>query len=154
MADPPPNFEKIVTDAAQREIPAPEAEGSSPDLSIDLEQYRFQFQLDCLEAQLSQLNENHKLRLSYTGRIFWLVIGWLVAVVSSIALSGFSFHGFRLSDGVIIAFITSTTVNVVGLFVIVAKWMYPTGSSPDSAEALEKRASDLKRWQNFRATHD
>lgn len=144
MADPVQNYEQIVTAAAEREIPESGPEGASPDLGIDLEEYRLQFQLECLNSQLRQLNDNHNLRLSYTGKIFWLVVAWLVAVVASIALSGFSCHGFRLSDNVIIAFITSTTVNVVGLFVIVAKWMYPTGSFLDSAETLGTRASGLK----------
>jgi hypothetical protein len=144
VADPAQNYEQIVTAAAEREVPESAAEGSSPDLGIDLEESRLQFQLDCLDTQLRQLNDNHRLRLSYTGKIFWLVVAWLAAVVLSVALSGFNCGGFRLSDGVIIAFITSTTINVVGLFVIVAKWMYPSGSHPDSPETLEKRADGLK----------
>jgi hypothetical protein len=45
-----------------------------------------------------------------------------------IASSGFGYKSFELPDGVLIAFIASTTVNVVGLFVLVAKWMYPAGT--------------------------
>jgi hypothetical protein len=152
VADTAQDFEQIVTAAAEREAPETGPEGASPDLGIDLEEYRLQFQLGCLDAQLRQLNDNHRLRLAYTGKIFCLVVGWLVAVISSIALSGFSRSGFRLSDSVIIAFITSTTVNVVGLFVIVAKWMYPSGSHSDSAGTLEKRAGDLRHGQDSTAT--
>jgi hypothetical protein len=33
---------------------------------------------------------------------------------------------FELSDAVLIALITTTTVNVLGLFYIVARWLFPS----------------------------
>lgn len=38
-------------------------------------------------------------------------------------------HDLRLAYTVLVAIITSTAVNVVGLFVLIAKWMYPANSS-------------------------
>jgi len=32
---------------------------------------------------------------------------------------------FALSDKVLIAFITSTTASVIGIFYVVAKWLFP-----------------------------
>lgn len=125
-----------------------------PDLSLSLEAYQLQFQLGCLNSQLGHLNDNHNLRLEYTGKIYWLVALWLAGVVTCIALSGFGAKGFKLSDNVLIAFITSTTINVVGLFVLVAKWMYPTSSRSDSAEALRAQADGMGMKINSAAASD
>jgi hypothetical protein len=107
--------------------------------------------LECLISQLNQQNDNHRLRLAYTGKIYGLVVGWLVCVLLCVACSGFSYKGFRLSDSVLLAFITSTTVTVVGLFVLVAKWMYPTADRPPTAEGLEKRATEIVKRKDRKA---
>jgi len=78
-------------------------------------------------TRLKEAQDTHRLRLGYAGRIFWLVSAWLVCVAVAVYLSGFKLKGFELSSEVLIAFITSTTINVVGLFVVVAKWMFPNG---------------------------
>ena len=84
---------------------------------------------------IHEAKEIHDLRVRYTDKIFYVVCGWLICVVVSVLLSGFQSWGFRLSDSVQIAFITSTTVNVVALFVVVAKWLYATGPrKPDASK--------------------
>ncbi|MCC6589759.1 MAG: hypothetical protein IT168_23900 [Bryobacterales bacterium] len=73
-----------------------------------------------------------------------LVACWLGCVALCIFLSGIRLWGFELSEKVLIAFITSTTINVVGLFVVVAKWMYqpipPRRFSPELPAAATERA--------------
>ncbi len=59
-------------------------------------------------------------------RIFWIMAGWLIAVILCVAFEGFRVFGFHLSDTVVIAFITTTTVNVIGLGYIVAKFFFPS----------------------------
>ena len=93
-----------------------------PDLSLSLDKHKS----DLLKQELKEAQDTHKLRLGYTGKIFWLVVAWLVCVLAAVLMSGFSVGGFSLSDKVIITFITSTTINVVGLFLVVAKWMFPS----------------------------
>ena len=51
---------------------------------------------------------------------------------SRVGLTGFAVWGFNITDTVLVAFIISTTANIVGLFVLVAKWMC-TANSPDKA---------------------
>jgi len=140
----PKDLEEIVSEAAAAEAPPPLPPEPLPDLGIDLEEHKLAFQLQCLEQELQAIKDTHGLRLSYTGRIFWLVVAWLASVVTCVIFSGFKLRGFDLSDSVLIAFITSTTVTVVGLFVMVAKWMYPSGrESPDGKE-LHSRADALR----------
>jgi hypothetical protein len=84
-----------------------------------------------------------------------MTVIWLTSVLVFVALSGFKASGlflaydgyriypvpttldlssecancwrfyFTLSDKVLIAFITSTTASVIGIFIIVAKWLFP-----------------------------
>lgn len=63
-------------------------------------------------------------RGKYTSRLYWLMVGWMGAVYAVIVLSGLTAWGFKLSDAVLIALITGTTANVIGLFVIVARYLF------------------------------
>jgi len=139
----PEDLNKIIASAAETEQPSPPPDLNLPDLSLELEDHKLEFQLTCLEEDLKQLQDTHGLRLEYTGRIFILVCAWLACVVTCVVLSGFGRWGFRLSDSVLIGFITSTTVNVVGLFVLVAKWMFPTVSGKATGRELNIRAESL-----------
>ena len=139
----PEDLKKIITSAAETEKPSGSPDQNLPDLSIDLEEHKLEFQLTCLEEDLKQLQDTHGLRLDYTAHIFKLVCAWLACVVACVILSGFGLGGFKLSDSVLIAFITSTTVNVVGLFVLVAKWMFPAGTRTATGRELNARVQSL-----------
>jgi hypothetical protein len=106
----------------------PEPE-SSPDPSVSLKEYENSYRIGQLEQQLEEARDTHKLRLGYAGKIFRLVVVWLACVIGAVFLAGLNYRGFALSDGVLIAFITSSTASVVGLFFVVAKWMFPDGSN-------------------------
>lgn len=104
-----------------------------PDLENDLAEHKLQVELEALKQQVQESADTHKLRLSYAKRLFWLVCSWLACVVIAVGFSGFHVFGFLLSDSVLIAFITTTTVNVVGLFFVVAKWLFPSKNGSDTA---------------------
>jgi hypothetical protein len=97
----------------------------------------------------------HKIRKHYTAYLFLMTVLWLASVLTFVALTGLKtiitipvFTGsetvlqrvsvntasicggcwgfsFELSEKVLIAFITSTTASVIGIFIIVAKWLFP-----------------------------
>src|SRR5688572_17029718 len=56
----------------------------------------------------------HYVRLFLLAALFILVMIWLFSVATLLLLQGFHIWGFNLSDTVIIAYITSTTVSVLG----------------------------------------
>ena len=116
---------ELIKQAALRDNPDKEFT-EAPDLEIDLVEHKLFYEIESLKQNLVESQETHKLRLNYSGKIFFLVCAWLVCVAVAVFLAGFSYKDFSLSDKVLIAFITSTTINVVGLFVVVAKWMFPT----------------------------
>ncbi|SEA74236.1 hypothetical protein [Nitrosospira multiformis] len=114
---------EIVAQAASNDKPLQE-ETKLPDLELDLSEHKLQYDVDVLRQQLQENVDTHKLRKDYSHKIFILVCIWLGCVILGVLLSGFCLWGFYLSDKVLITFIASTTFNVVGLFAIVAKWMF------------------------------
>jgi hypothetical protein len=106
-------------------------EAIEPNLNESLGENRLRYELYELRRQHEEAKEIHALRLRYVNRIFTLVVGWLSGVGVAILWTGFggvNDRVFYLSDKVLIAFISSTTINVIGLFVVAAKWMYPNSS--------------------------
>lgn len=124
------NLHDLILKAAKKEkAVAPSAiPQAEPDLSIDLEEHQLFYQVEALKQQLKESQDTHALRLGYAGKIFGLVCLWLVCVAVAVFFCGFNLFGFHLSDKVLITFITSTTINVVGLFIVVAKWMFPNSN--------------------------
>ncbi|RYX81434.1 hypothetical protein EON73_04830 [bacterium] len=61
-------------------------------------------------------------RKVYTNLIFTLVSMWLMLILVIVVAIGKGF--LKYSDSVIIALIATTTANVIGLFVIVANYLY------------------------------
>ena len=84
-----------------------------------------------LKARVAKLNQDIKLRKKYSGKLYFLVSIWLAAIFLLLLLQGFvGVHGyFALSDKVLITIIGGTTINVLGLFAIVANYIFPKESS-------------------------
>jgi len=70
------------------------------------------------------LDQDIKERKKYAFRIFLLVAFWITAVLVIIILQGFSVCGFHLSDSILLAAIGSTTANVIGILIIVIKYLF------------------------------
>ena len=89
-----------------------------------------------LGVDLKEVKESHKrvgeihgMRKWGLAALFLLVLGWLGVILLILCLSGYTPSGsdktvLALSDPVLIALIGSTTVNVVGLFYLAARWLY------------------------------
>lgn len=82
-----------------------------------------------LKDESLRLTELHDTRKQYIGKLFRLITAWLAIVILLVALSATLKNFFSLADSVLIAFITSTTVSVIALFVIVAKWLFPSANN-------------------------
>ena len=141
----PNDLQRLIVEAASREsgreiaFYGGDAGEELPDLELSLEDHKLQYEIDSLKQELREARDTHEARIMYIGRTFWLVVAWLACVVASVTFAGFRFCEFSLSDNVLIAFITSTTVNVLGLFVLVAKWLYPTTNGSAKKVNLAKK---------------
>lgn len=91
-----------------------------------------------LQNKISEDSDLHGIRKSYTGKLFILTLSWLTVVTVLVFLTGLrtpifnnpqcgqECYGYILSENILIAFITSTTATVIGIFIIVAKWLFPS----------------------------
>jgi hypothetical protein len=96
-----------------------------PPTQRELEKRRYQQETD-------QIKSIHELRVSTARKLFWFVCGWLAAVVAVLLSQLFFSKDARLSDNVLITLITTTTINVIGLFLAVTRYLFP--SLPDSKD--------------------
>lgn len=56
--------------------------------------------------------------------LFLLVVMWLISIPGLLLMVGYGWKGFTVSDTVVIAYMTTTTVSVIGLFKIAATWLF------------------------------
>lgn len=116
---------------------------------------RQQLEIDKYRAELKRDSDEHAWRNALLDRLFKLVTSWLIAVVAVVVLSGIGSNvsdksespknwcelwlrlvsglliHFKLSDTVLITFISSTTVSVIGLFLVAAKWLFRSKQAED-----------------------
>jgi len=84
-----------------------------------------------LEAELRGIHQDLDERKKYAKSIFILICCWLAAMFIILLLQGFGaapvfgHYAFRLTDAVVLAAIGSTTVNVLGIFIIVINYLFP-----------------------------
>ncbi|MDY7095194.1 MAG: hypothetical protein SX243_19635 [Acidobacteriota bacterium] len=72
--------------------------------------------------QLKLLALDLTLRRRYAGWLFLLLVVWLVGIYGLLIWMGL--RG-PLSDAVLIAALGTTTANVIGLFIVVARYIFP-----------------------------
>lgn len=85
-------------------------------------------EFESIENELKRLQnlnfqQDIDLRKRYALRIFILISAWMGFVGFYLLLHGF--NCINEPQAVLITLITTTTVNVIGLFVIVASYIYP-----------------------------
>jgi hypothetical protein len=103
------------------------------------------------QVSLEGLSQNIRERKKYAEYIFWMVSVWLVMVIMLVWLNGLgeiycynfldpilrtgvkyiSFK-FELSDAVLIALITTATVNITTFFLVVTKYLFPNTPDKDT----------------------
>lgn len=84
--------------------------------------------LDQEQEILKDSKQNREQRKEYANKIFWLVCGWLVSLVFIVILVGFG--RMQLSDTVLVALISGASLNIIGLMVIVAQYLFPKNGMP------------------------
>ncbi|MFC3834627.1 MULTISPECIES: hypothetical protein [Deinococcus] len=83
------------------------------------------------ELRYRELVDQRLLRLLIGLSVFGVSVLWLVADVTLTLGQGFGTlfgQPFRLDPTIIIAFLTTSTATVIGLFLVFLRWLYPSGS--------------------------
>lgn len=104
---------------------APEDREKTARLLADLEVHR-------QRADLEAKRLDNDLRRSYCERLFQLLAGWLAFVALFVACASYKDSIFEASDAVILALLGTTTANVIGVYLVVAKWLFPTRKGQDN----------------------
>lgn len=116
MAEPPEN---------ELELVFADAPAVDPQAAALHEATTKALKLDQLQEQLDSLRQDRKQRKTYGNRLFVLVSIWLGAIGLVVLLHGFTCVPFKLSTPVLATLIGSTTASVLGLFAIVATYLFP-----------------------------
>lgn len=107
------------------------------DTSVITAQYKESTAQDMAMRQgIAHEQQNQKIRIQHLNYLFILTIIWIVFIWLILILQGYAGYPFRqtskiydflpfhLSDAVIIAFMTTTTATVLGLYGIGAYWLF------------------------------
>lgn len=125
------SLEEILNSA---EIPAPtkpsveeqqlQQQGDNPN-ALDEEDKRInRLRNDRYSDENEHWKKIYELRAQYIPYLFFMVVGWLIFAAVTVLLTGLEL--LKISDAVLIALITTTTATVLGIFIIVAKWLFPS----------------------------
>jgi len=101
------------------------AKNDEPDRLMTYQYEKLALANERLEDENERLRDVHELRKEYIPRLFGLTCVWLI-VVTVFLWRVAGGRDFYLYDNVLIALITSTTINVIGIFLIAARWLFPT----------------------------
>ena len=75
-----------------------------------------------LKAQIRKFEDDNTGRREFSRSIFTVTVIWMFLVLMIIIQSASG--RWHLSDSVLIALITTTTANVIGVFIIVANYLF------------------------------
>lgn len=89
----------------------------------DVEAYKETLAVGRLEEDLESARQDRCERKTYAGKIYKLLLWWVVGVFVLLLLNGFGLQ--KLSDGVLIAVVSGTTASVIGIFLVVANYLFP-----------------------------
>jgi hypothetical protein len=110
------------------DIPAfQELERASPSADSKTRREERDYEQEAREARLRGLNQDIDERKKYANRTFALLCAWIALLFVVLGFQGFGARtGFALSDKVLITLITGTTVNVIGIFLAVMNYLFPS----------------------------
>ena len=95
-------------------------------------------------SETSGQKQNITERKKYAQLFFCLSCAWLVGITGILMLQGFGSRGkvpFELSDSIVLTMIGSTTVNVLGILYIVAKYLFPNRGWGDDNTSDSSKSS-------------
>ena len=147
-----PDLSKIAAVAAQEQL----KEGTLEDVTdmialVSDEGQAEQLYIAVLRRRIEDLQSLNAQRKTYAKCLFWLICSWLFGVFVILILVGFGGHWygikvewFKLSDTVLVTYLATTTLNVLGLFIIVANWLFPRSGNNGKNEKTKKNEAVAK----------
>ena len=120
--------------------------GNEPDLPTLLEQQSYQLakaRTKLARATVRSVKQDIRERKKYARKIFKLICWWVAGLLLLVCLSSWSsWTYFRTPTSLLLALVGSTTLNVLGLFYIVAHYLFPDRGTKDHALEHEEERHD------------
>lgn len=79
-------------------------------------------ELELKNEELTDKRQNREERKKYAKWIFWLLVAYVVVVMVLLYFCGF--HLTTLSESVLVTLLSTTTVNMIGIFIVVTKYLF------------------------------
>ncbi|MEI7202530.1 hypothetical protein WCT67_20665 [Pectobacterium parvum] len=107
--------------------------------------------VELLHGKVKLQQQQLDMRKTYASKAYRFVWMWSIALIVILILQGSSYptlkiffitleaHNFNLDNSVIIALISGVTVNIVAVFVVVIRNLFPSESKDDVENDKEKR---------------
>lgn len=108
-------------DRLRQEQPADDEPSGLSAFAIEKQNIEAERQREVLDG----LVQDREQRKTYSTRLFSLICVWIGLIVLIVFLHGFEMVPFRLTQTELVTLIGSTTINVLGLFAIVARYLFP-----------------------------
>jgi len=104
------------------------------DLKTRLEEQSYQLakvETELAQAQVKSVHQDINERKKYASNIYRLICFWVFGLLLVVCLSSWSVKTkFNTPTAVLLALVGSTTLNVLGLFYIVAHYLFPDPCTP------------------------
>ncbi len=98
----------------------------------DYQPGKFDLESERAAKFIEYLTNEISLRKKSVNYVAWLLIGWVASIVLILLFDGFKLWGFDLSDQIILSLIGATTANIIGMFIIILKSIFPKRKDGDN----------------------
>jgi len=85
---------------------------------------RQELEIEELKEVVRGKKQDREQRKQFAYHIFAFICVYMAIVLVIVALAGLSAWGFSLTGGTLVTLLSTTTANVLGLFIIVAKYLF------------------------------
>lgn len=106
----------------------------TPISNRDIEQEIKITELGIRKEELEGKRQDRLQRKAYADNIFTFLCIYMIIVFVILFKHGCLFNSFELSDSVIVALITTTTANIIGIFVFVVRYLFNTPNGKDKSK--------------------
>jgi len=73
---------------------------------------------------LENLVQDRKERKEFANKLYWFLLVFITCVMILVFVSGNKCLEFELSDTVLITLLTTTTANIIGIFIFVVRYLF------------------------------
>lgn len=116
-------------DLADKEPPVRISQFEAQNLQEDIKRKQLE---NLVHAEhLESLTQDRKERKKFANKLYWFLLGFILCVVILVFLSGNKCLNFNLSDAVLVTLLTTTSANIIGVFVFVVRYLFNTNKYPE-----------------------